>query len=219
MSNNNEQPKIKMIDGLEKFKFITRFAMNLRVAEHGRGEVKEEKQNICWTFDGKHYIGCDNESGECFIEAFDTPEELLKWLNNEQDEEGLTESSEPLDLSAEDLDYITDSAPEKFKPTHEVTQRQQDETDLYFLQRMYAVQHDTQEVRTMIKDWMRDIEKRLAEPVKPQPTTLTEAQVNDLTVVFKDELCEFMTEAGAVFLSKKRVNEWMERNGILTDNK
>lgn len=36
--------------------------------------------------DGEKYIGIDNESGDCWVEEFDTPLECIKWLTDYPDE-------------------------------------------------------------------------------------------------------------------------------------
>ena len=33
--------------------------------------------------DGDTWIGCDNSSGDCWVEEFKTEEDVVKWLNGE----------------------------------------------------------------------------------------------------------------------------------------
>jgi len=130
-----------------------------RISDHANNITILEFRKQYWAKDGAFYIGCDNRTGDCFVENFSTKDELFAWLNGEQEPE-----------------------PEPFTPTHEVTE------GCYKNERVIVVQQNVGEdgehlVQNSEGDTWQTFSDYLT-PIEIPKTTLTEQQHENLVEAF-----------------------------------
>lgn len=64
---------------------------NDKIALNPNLRFKEHEKIRCYTEIGSYHIGCDNSSGNCWVEEFSTKKECLSWLDSNESAENIRE--------------------------------------------------------------------------------------------------------------------------------
>lgn len=229
----NEQPLKRDLD------FI-----HARIKDHAEKRTILEYRRQFWAKDGEKYVGCDNRTGDCFVEEFSDYQELEKWLNGgraiEQQKRYrlLTQKGYPekyftvgevydhnatalhkqvSSLVAEypnDWELVTDE-PEPFKPTHEVNNGLYRNTPVRIVSQNENVCMVEDEDGTTFYEFDVDLT-----PLDDERTTLTEQQHNSLIQSIATAILNSNEEFGmgdaaeAHETAAQTVRQWAEENRI-----
>lgn len=71
----------------EKIQKVDRNVINEYISCYDEGKPLPVNKDMIYTQDGNLFIAIDNTSNECYVEEFDTEEEVLNWFNEFENED------------------------------------------------------------------------------------------------------------------------------------